>query len=265
MWNGGRQGLSRRFTAARLADLSWTEVEAWLVSSPWPAIVLPVGAFEQHGPFLPFATDVIIAERLAADLASELSLLLGPTITVGASDSHLGFPGTVSSGKDLLVALLRTISLQLLGRDDLGRTYQKPGFQRVFLLTAHGGNISALAEAAALDGVEALPGWWELEECKQTIAMHGMTDGAHADETEMSLLLYYGYSLNLSGLPVEGFQAGEDPGPDRPDTRAISPSGILTRGIYRPCSLWGHLLHHAVLRGYTKLLRAQGVPERPRG
>lgn len=175
-----------------------------------------MGAIEQHGPVLPLGTDTIIVDRLAAELASRFHLLVGPSVAIAASDNHLGFPGTLSSGKDILVALLQRVCAQLLGRDPLGRKYQKASFDLVFLLTAHAGNIPAFREVAVGNGVEALLGWWELDEVRLTIMSHGMIGGAHADETEISLLLYYERQGDGTSLRGEGFQIGADPGPERP-------------------------------------------------
>ena len=56
-----------------------------------------------------------------------------PTLWVGASDHHRAFPGTVSASNDVYVRLLIDILESLI---------VSGGFRRIFLLNAHGGNIT---------------------------------------------------------------------------------------------------------------------------
>jgi creatinine amidohydrolase/Fe(II)-dependent formamide hydrolase-like protein len=117
---------------------------------------------------------------------------------------------------------------------------------------------------ASVEGVRALPGWWELPEARSVIQALGIVEGAHADETETSLLLHYGYPLALPNLPFLPGQGSMDTDPDRPDTRSISVTGILAPGLYSPSAGKGRELHEAVVCGYAKLLQAYGVPARER-
>ena len=58
--------------------------------------VLPVGSFEQHGDFLPLATDTIVACLIAQRIAADYDLFLLPPVTISCSHEHAAFPGTVS-------------------------------------------------------------------------------------------------------------------------------------------------------------------------
>jgi creatinine amidohydrolase len=61
---------------------------------PWPAfserlhkgvpLLLTVGAFEQHGPHLPLATDSIIVERIGRAVGERIGALVLPTLPFGA-------------------------------------------------------------------------------------------------------------------------------------------------------------------------------------
>jgi creatinine amidohydrolase len=228
-------------------------------------VLLPIGAVEQHGPFLPLGTDLIITERVAESIASQVNLVVAPTLPVSASDTHLGFPGTLSMGRSALRETVERLCLQLRGHDDLGRKHGKAGFEKVFILSAHGGNLPVFDELAGCEGVHALPGWWDLAETKEVIGRFRILEGAHADEAEMSLLLYYGYPVVSPQLPFEVPEGSNDSGLDRPDTRAISASGILAPGIHSPSAQWGRALHDAAIRGYVRLLQDSGVGPRSMG
>lgn len=103
-------------------------------------VIVPLGAFEQHGPYLPLATDTMIATALAerAEQQDVQGIMLFPTIWVGASVEHAGFPGTLSLAGPTLISLLT----------DLFSWLESSGFTRVVLYNAHGGNIHAAAVAA---------------------------------------------------------------------------------------------------------------------
>ena len=241
-------------------ELPWSALETWINTRARPAVLVPIGAVEQHGPFLPLGTDLIIAERMASSISQRLDLMIAPAMAVSASDTHLGFAGTLSVGKSMLGDVLKRMCLQLRGQDELGKRHGKAGFVEVFLLSAHGGNASVLTEMASVEGVRALPGWWELPEARAVIEALGIVEGAHADETETCLLLHYGYPVALPNLPFLPGQGSMDTDPDRPDTRSISATGILAPGLYSPSAENGRELHEAVVGGYARLLQAYGVP-----
>jgi creatinine amidohydrolase len=82
-----------------LAQLTWQEVGG--VDRERGVAVLPIGAIEAHGPHLPLATDVIIAEAMARAGADRLALrgmdvLLLPTLAYTAAPFAADFPGTLS-------------------------------------------------------------------------------------------------------------------------------------------------------------------------
>ncbi len=115
-----------------LADATWPEVERGGV------LVVPLGATEQHGPHLPTGTDTVIVEALAERLdRARRSCWVAPTLPIGASGEHAGFPGTISFGtRALAVALI-----------ELGRSADH--FDGIFFLNWHGGNAEAVDEAVS--------------------------------------------------------------------------------------------------------------------
>jgi creatinine amidohydrolase len=97
----------------RLAELTWTEVEA--LPADRTVALLAVGAVEAHGPHLPLGTDRIIAESMA-EAASErlaekdLVPLLLPEVNYTAAPFAAGFPGTISVRAETVTALLVVIA-----------------------------------------------------------------------------------------------------------------------------------------------------------
>jgi mycofactocin precursor peptide peptidase len=138
-----------------------------------PALIVPIGSTEQHGPHLPLDTDtriaVAVAERVAERLAGDWSL--APAVGYGASGEHEGFTGTVSIG---------TAALELL-LIEFGRSacHWAP---RVVFVNGHGGNVQALVGAVALLRDEGRDVGW----CSCTVR----GGDAHAGHTETSVLLH---------------------------------------------------------------------------
>jgi creatinine amidohydrolase len=58
-----------------------------------PALLVPVGTTEQHGPHLPLGCDTIILERLADDLSSRFGIPRTPTVEYGVHERTRPFPG----------------------------------------------------------------------------------------------------------------------------------------------------------------------------
>lgn len=141
-----------------------------------PALIIPVGSIEQHGPHLPLDTDTRIATAVAAAAADRLAgdgpdWMLAPAVAYGASGEHQSFPGTVSIGTSALRGLLV----------EFGRSATEWTSRLVFV-NGHGGNVAALASAVGLLRSEARDIAW----CSCT------ADGAdaHAGHTETSVLLH---------------------------------------------------------------------------
>ncbi|MFP5070488.1 creatininase family protein [Pseudonocardia nantongensis] len=122
----------------RLAGMTTVEAAAAVVDSP--VVLLPAGAFEQHGPGLPLATDLIRAEAVADRVADRLAgqAVIGPSLPVGVSPHHLGFAGTVS---------LSTATFAAVVRDYVDGLYRH-GWRKVLVVTGHGGNDATLGTLA---------------------------------------------------------------------------------------------------------------------
>jgi mycofactocin system creatininase family protein len=160
-----------------------------------PALVIPVGSTEQHGPHLPLDTDTRIAAAVARGVAERLAeadhdagWMLAPPIGYGASGEHEGFPGTVSIGTSALRLLLV----------EFGRSATSWANQLVFV-NGHGGNVEALAGAAALLRYEERDVGW----CSCGVD----NADAHAGHTETSVLLHISPEVVLLEERVPGNSA----------------------------------------------------------
>lgn len=141
-------------------------------------MVIPVGSTEQHGPHLPLDTDTRIATAVArrvaerlADADHESEWMVAPAIGYGASGEHESFPGTVSIGSSALRTLLV----------EFGRSATSWARRLVFV-NGHGGNVEAMAGAAAQLRYEGRDVVWS--SCGVRNA------DAHAGHTETSVLLH---------------------------------------------------------------------------
>jgi len=98
------------------------------------------------------------------------AVVVAPAISIGASGEHQGFAGTLSIGTDVLASAIVEI-VRTAGSE----------FSRVVVVNGHGGNVSAVARAAALCADEGRPiGVW-----------HARLAGAdaHAGAAETSVML----------------------------------------------------------------------------
>ena len=125
-----------RMPSRLLSELSAPDVVAAL--SERSVLVLPVGAVEQHGPHLPLATDLIIAEAACRAVVDErgddLDLWLLPALGYTKSNEHAWAPGTVWLSATTLLAVL----------DDIGRSVAMLPAKKLVFVNGHGGNTALL-------------------------------------------------------------------------------------------------------------------------
>lgn len=166
----------------RYAELT-TEQVARLLSRD-SVLVLPTGAIEPHGPHLPLATDLIVAEAVSAAVvergaAAGHDVWLLPALGYTKSDEHAQLPGTIWLRAATLFDTLV----------DIGAALAQTPARRLLFLNAHGGN-SALIEVAARElrrrfGLQTF--------FTSGPAQPGPTErglGIHAGWAETSMMLY---------------------------------------------------------------------------
>ncbi|OLT21383.1 mycofactocin system creatininase family protein, partial [Actinomadura sp. CNU-125] len=194
-----------------LAGAAWPEVETG------PAVLVPVGSTEQHGPHLPLSTDTVIA-RAVAERAADLldgGALVAPALPYGASGEHAGFPGTISIGRDALeLVLVETVRSLALWAG------------RVVFVNGHGGNAAALDAAAGRMRAEGHEVGW---------VGCGVPGGdAHAGFTETSIMLYLAPELVRASRgrgrhPADRRAAARAGRPRRPGGVAVGRSSATRR------------------------------------
>lgn len=131
-----------------LAFLTWEEARGRLAGA---VAILPVGAVEAHGPHLPLATDVVIAEAMARAAAGLLEArgrpaIVLPSLAYSPARFAAGFAGTISLKPATLTAFVL----------DVARSLGAHGIRALAIANAHldPDHLGALS-AAAEPGTEA--------------------------------------------------------------------------------------------------------------
>ncbi len=192
-------------------QLSWVDYEARLKSDQ-PAILLPVGALEQHGPHLPLGTDGLLSSAVAADAAARIGALVAPGLSYGyKSQPKCGggqhFCGTTSVDAATLIGSVR----------DAVREFARHGATKLVIVNGHYENQWFITEGIDL-GLRDVGGsaalqvmrleYWDFlpETTLATVFPDGFPGFAleHAAVIETSLMLHYHPSLvRLDLIPEE--------------------------------------------------------------
>ncbi|MFB8758198.1 creatininase family protein [Streptomyces nigra] len=162
--------------------------------------VLPVGSFEQHGAFLPLATDTLVACAIAREVTAVHPVHLLPPVTISCSHEHAAWPGTVSISSVTLHAVIR----------DIADSLRRSGVDALVLVNGHGGNYvlgNVVQESSARGERMALfPAAedWETALVRAGVETSLLTD-MHAGEIETSILLHAHPELIRPGYETSDF------------------------------------------------------------
>jgi creatinine amidohydrolase len=241
-----------------------------------PVAVLVLGATEQHGKHLPLNTDTRIGlglqQAMRDALSDDVTALCLPPMTIGASDEHMSFPGTLS-----LPARLAVETLEAYG-DSIARA----GIKRLVLINSHGGN-KAVMDLAALTlrrrhhmrVIKAT--YTRLPPLKDAIDADELRRGLHGGMLETAMMLYLApkqvhmhraknaltqpppVNAQVDNALVDNALVGpEGAAPFAWLAEDLSPDGIAGNATQATAELGERLVHH-----YGRLL-AQVVEETAR-
>jgi len=151
-------------------------------------VILPVSATEQHGYHLPLATDRMIGEHICKHINDEIEdeILILPIISIGCSEHHKDFAGSLSIRHTTMLSQITDIADCVVGY----------GFKNFFISNSHGGNQAIAQTFVETFGYRnpdvnvAFTSWWRLanQEIKD-IQESGPGGVGHAGEFETSLMM----------------------------------------------------------------------------
>ncbi len=182
----------------KMENMTWQE----FAKKKDDAIILPIGATEQHGPHLPTCVDSVLAREFAYRIAEKINGVVAPTISYGYKSKPLSgggplFPGTI----DLNGATLQALVMDIIDE------FVRDGFTKIFILSAHFENEAFIVEAMGLcsakygDKVKLLlTNWWDpmspdvIDKVFDEVPFPGWAL-EHAAVTETSLMMYFAPEL----------------------------------------------------------------------
>lgn len=163
-----------------LADSTWKTVR----ETRYEVAVLPWGATEAHNLHLPYGTDTLQAERVAAD-AARMANQGGARVVVLP-----GVPFGVNTGQlDVPLCLNMNPSTQQLVLADLANSLTRGGVRKLVILNGHGGNDfrQIIRELQPETGLFLCTvNWYACVDPKPYFT----SPGDHAGELETSMLLH---------------------------------------------------------------------------
>lgn len=137
-----KQVAPRHFAPSSLIWEELTRAELAVKRDRGALVIVPTGAIEQHGDFLPVETDTLLASavaEMAASRISDVEVVVAPAVAVGFSPHHLSLSGTISLRLETYLSVLA----------DTARSILDSGFPRVIFVNGHGGNSAPLRSACA--------------------------------------------------------------------------------------------------------------------
>jgi creatinine amidohydrolase len=205
----------------KLENLTW--VEAGAVLKEYEVVMIPLGArTKEHGPHLPLNNDWILAEYLAGRVATEVPVVIMPTLQYGYYPAFLEYPGTVSLNQVTFKEMVKDICISMSGY----------GVKKFYILNTGVSTMRGLAPAAEELAEQGITMKFTniLEIGKATEKEISQQEGGtHADEIETSMMLYIkpdivDMSKAVSDYhPRPGYRLSRDP--NAPDIGAYSASG----------------------------------------
>lgn len=208
---------------------TWQEIEDYLKRSR--TVVIPIGSTEQHGPTGLLGTDFLCPEIIAHEASRRAGedVLIAPTFAVGMAQHHLAFPGSISLRPSTFIAALQDWTRSLVGH----------GFERLYFLNGHGGNVatieaafSEIYSAASFDRRRAgfalkLRNWWDLKGVMPLAnRLFPTGHGSHATPSEIAVT-QWAYPASVKDANYAPRIAPTGPIREAADFRARYPDGRM--------------------------------------
>jgi creatinine amidohydrolase len=163
-----------------LSETSWKTVKM----TTYEVAVFPWGATEAHNYHLPYGTDIVESNTIAAESAriaweAGAKVVVLPTVPFGVNTGQLDIPLTININPSTQAALLRDVT------DSLSRQ----GIRKLVVLNSHGGNdfrqMIRELQPEYPDMFLCTINWWQIVD--QTRSFEEADD--HAGEMETSVML----------------------------------------------------------------------------
>lgn len=182
--------------AARLAQAHRSQFAAPVflpaIGEEEKVVLIPIGHTEQHGYHLPLSTDTLIIEAIgqgAAAAAAEAAVCL-PVFPYGVSTHRPSFAGTLNAGGRAFEDFWLGVIDVLVAR----------GFDRMYLMSGHGGNVSFLVNVVKYAGerhrrIFCATAWLHTsgKEGAEALARHRRSPRGgmgHAGELETAMIMH---------------------------------------------------------------------------
>ena len=181
-----------------LAETNWHSLQ----NESFDLAILPWGATEAHNYHLPYATDILEADFIAAESAriaweKGAKVIVLPTIPFGVNTGQ----------KDIYLDININPSTQFAILNDIIEVLNRQGIKKLFILNSHGGNdFKPLIRELGLKFPEvfiSFSNWFQALDKSEYFT----NPGDHADEMETSLMLYLQHELVL---PKEKWGEGKE-------------------------------------------------------
>ena len=189
-------------SASRWQQMTWEEIGA-LPGGGMDAVILPVGATEQHGPHLGCGVDTAIAHEVCRQVAERTGVPVLPSLPYGCSIGHSQrWPGTLALQPKTLIDVVKQI----------GDWVYLSGFRRLFIVNSHVTNLAPLRCALEMLRAEhdtlqvALINTGSISERVRARHCEDASDW-HANEAETSLML----AIEPAMTRPQRFADGDDP------------------------------------------------------
>ena len=225
----------------RLHQMTWPDVEAYLKTST--GLIVPIGSTEQHGPNGPIGTDVICPEQIAIGVGEADGVVIAPAIPFGMAQHHLAFPGTMSLKPATLLQVLKDLIYSLAGH----------GFDRIYFLNGHGGNIATVTAAFSEVYAERrgdslklkLQNWFMGPRARKlSRELYGDSEGSHATPSEVSLA-WRAWPQTVKTVAMSPKVAPKGAIRDAADYRRQFPDGRIGSDPSLSCVEHGERIYHA--------------------